>query len=194
MVATNSYLMKNNYQKLLVSSTIIYAAMGIFTPAWYLFLTEKIGSAEFGLAIGLMAIAGGVTAYFTGRLADIHRKKIILFWADIFLALITLAYVFVSSAMGIYALQLIYGVIGAISIMLENIMISLFTTEDKRGQGMGLFSGVQQVGVGVFMILGGFLVPVMGIKAIFILVSILILLGAIVALSIKEEDKKVQST
>lgn len=167
----------------------MYASIGIFTPAWYLFLSQKGGSSEFGLSLGIMAIAGGITAYFAGRLADLHNKPKLLLWAYVLFSLVTLGYVFVSSSLAIYFLQAIYGIVGAVIVLLENVMISVYTLPDKRGRGMGLLSGVQQIGVGVFMILGGGLVSIMGISAIFILVSVLMLVGAVVVLTIEPDVK-----
>lgn len=181
--------MKKNYKKLIIASAIVYASIGIFTPAWYLFLSQKGGSSEFGLALGIMAIAGGITAYFAGRLADLHNKPKLLFWAYVLFSLITLGYVFVSSPITIYFLQAIYGIVGAVIVLLENVMISVYTLPNKRGRGMGLFSGVQQIGVGAFMIIGGGLVSIMGISSIFVLVSILMLAGAVVVLTIAPEVK-----
>lgn len=177
--------MRKNYKKLIIASAIVYASIGIFTPAWYLFLTQKGGSSEFGLALGIMAIAGGITAYFAGRFADSRNKPKLLFWSYIFFSLITLGYVFVSSPIAIYFLQAIYGIVGAVIVLLENVMISVYTMPHNRGRGMGLLSAVQQIGVGVFMILGGGLVSIMGISAIFVLVSILMLAGAVVVLTIE---------
>ncbi|MEK7157816.1 MAG: MFS transporter [Patescibacteria group bacterium] len=187
------FFMRKNYKKLIIASAIVYASIGIFTPAWYLFLTQKGGSSEFGLALGIMAIAGGITAYFAGWLADLHNKPKLLFWAYVLFSLITLGYVFVSSSVAIYFLQAIYGIVGAVIVLLENVMISVYTLPDKRGRGMGLFSGIQQIGVGVFMILGGGLISIMGISSIFILVSILMLAGSVVVLTIASDAKESKS-
>ena len=78
-------------------------------------------------------------------------------------------------------------------VLLENVMISVYTLPDKRGRGMGLFSGIQQIGVGVFMILGGGLISIMGISSIFILVSILMLAGSVVVLTIASDAKESKS-
>ena len=185
--------MRKNYKKLIIASAIVYASIGIFTPAWYLFLSQKGGSSEFGLALGIMAIAGGITAYFAGRLADLHNKPKLLFWSYVLFSLITAGYVFASSPIAIYFLQVLYGIVGAVIVLLENVMISVYTLPHNRGRGMGLLSGVQQIGVGVFMILGGGLVSVIGISSIFILVSILLFAGALIVLTIKPETKNIQN-
>lgn len=181
--------MKRNYKKLIIASAIVYVSVGIFTPAWYLFLSQKGGSSEFGLALGIMAIAGGITAYFAGRLADLRHKPKLLFCSYVLFSLITLGYIFISSPITIYFLQAIYGIVGAVIVLLENVMISVYTPPDKRGRSMGLLSGVQQIGVGIFMIIGGGLVSIMGISAIFVLVSILMLVGAVVVLTIDSSVK-----
>ena len=76
-------------------------------------------------------------------------------------------------------------------VLLEKVMISVYTSPDNRGRGMGLFSGVQQIGVGAFMIIGGGLVSIMGISAIFILVSVLLFIGAFVVLTISPDVKEI---
>ena len=109
-------------------------------------------------------------------------------------SLITAGYVFASSPFAIYFLQAIYGIVGAVIVLLENVMISVYTSPDNRGRGMGLLSGVQQIGVGAFMIIGGGLVLIMGISPIFILVSVLLFIGAVVVLTIEPEIKDIRNT
>lgn len=193
MFVSPYFLMKKNYIKLIIASAIVYASMGIFTPAWYLFLSQKGGSSEFGLALGIMAIAGGITAYFAGRLADSRNKPKLLFLSYILFSLITIGYVFASSSFVIYFLQTLYGIIGSVIVLLENVMISVYTSPHNRGHGMGLLSGVQQLGVGVFMIIGGGLVSAIGIYPVFILVSILLFAGAFVVLTIAPEIEGIEN-
>lgn len=177
--------MKENYQKLVIASAIVYASMGIFTPAWYLFLSQKDGALQFGLALGIMAIAGGVASYFFGRFSDTRNKPVILSGAYFALALVVVSYAFSPSLFVIYILQFFYGIVSAIILLLENVLASIYTSEKQRGEGMGLFSGIQQVVIGVSMILGGGLTNIIGVNGVFFTTSTLLIIGGMVALRIK---------
>jgi MFS family permease len=177
--------MKGNYQKLIIASAIVYASMGIFTPAWYLFLSQKNGALQFGLALGIMAIAGGVASYFFGRFSDTRNKPIILSGSYFALAFVVSAYTFTPPLFVIYILQFFYGIISAVILLLENVLASIYTPEKQRGEGMGLFSGIQQVVIGVSMILGGGLANIIGINGVFFTTSVFLIIGGVVALQIK---------
>jgi len=111
--------MKKNYHTLIIASAIVYASMGLFTPAWYLYLSRKDGAMQFGPALGIMAIAGGISAYFLGRFSDTRSKPLILSGAYFALALVVVSYTLPLNFFAIYCLQFFYGVISAIILLLE---------------------------------------------------------------------------
>lgn len=179
--------MSGNYKRLIIASSIVYASMGIFTPAWYLYLTKTGGSLQFGVALGLMAIAGGVTSYVAGHLSDKKNKVTVLLFLYLLLAITVSLYAFVHTVVFIYLLQIAYGVLSSSTILLENVLASMLTLPEKRGKGMGLFSGTQQVVVGVSMLFGGGLAGIIGLSNVFFLTSAFLLVGVFVVSKIKME-------
>lgn len=177
--------MKYNYIKLITVSAITYASLGIFTPAWYLFLSQKGSTLQFGLVLGITTIAGGITSYFIGRISDNYSKSRILYLSYFSLSFVIFSYIFVSSYTAIYIIQFLYGVACSSIILLENVLVSINTPEEKRGKGMGFLSGMQQVIIGVCMILGGGLANFLGVNYVFIIVGLLFLGGAFIATRIK---------
>lgn len=177
--------MKNNYIKLIIVSAITYAALGIFTPAWYIFLSQKGSTLQFGLVLGITTIAGGLTSYFIGRISDNYQRSKILSSSYFLLSLVIFSYIFVSSYFAIYIIQFLYGVTSASVILLENVLVSINTPEEKRGKGMGLLSGMQQIIVGVCMILGGGIANFLGVNNVFIMAGLLFLMGTFIAIQIR---------
>ena len=78
--------------------------------------------------------------------------------------------------------------LGSSVVLLENVLASMLTLPEKRGKGMGLFSGTQQVVVGVSMLFGGGLAGIIGLSNVFFLTSALILVGVFVVSKIKTEE------
>lgn len=172
--------MKNNYRTLIIATAIVYASMGLFTPAWYLYLTKTGGSIQFGAALGLMAIAGGMTSYAAGYLSDRKNKVTILLSLYLLLAITVSLYALTHSVLIIYLLQVAYGILSSGIVLLENILASILTPVEKRGKGMGIFSGTQQIVIGISMLLGGGLASVIGLSNVFFLTSALLLIGVFV--------------
>ncbi len=178
--------MKNDYIKLITVSAIAYASLGIFAPAWYLFLSQKGGTLQFGLVLGITTIAGGLTSYFIGRISDNYSKPFILSLSYFLLALVVFSYTFISSFFVIYIIQFLYGATSASIILTENVLVSINTPEEKRGSGMGLFTGMQQVIIGLCMILGGWIAAFLGVNNVFIIVGSMLLLGSLISTGIKK--------
>jgi MFS family permease len=144
--------------------------------------------------MGLVSIAGGVSAYFLGKLADVGNKPRILLATYATLSLVPLLYIYTPSNFAIYCLHAIYGISASSAILLENVLISLYTPANERGKGMGFLSGVRQVGIGLAMIVGGFLVAVVGVSKVFALVSVIILVACLVVARIKSTESPERPT
>lgn len=181
--------MENNYKKLIIATAIVYASMGIFTPAWYLYLTRTGGSIQFGAALGLMAIAGGVTSYAAGYLSDRKNKVTILLSLYLLLAITVSLYALTGSITIIYLLQIAYGILSSSIVLLENVLASILTPLEKRGKGMGIFSGTQQVVIGISMLFGGGLAGIIGLSNVFFLTSALLLIGVFVVSQVRVGEK-----
>ncbi len=179
--------MKENYKKLILISSIGYVASGIFAPAWYIFLSQRADPLKFGLLLGITAIAGGLATYFTGKFSDKYDKSLILTLSYLLLALTSVSFIFVESILAICSIQFIFGIASSIVILMENILVSINTEEHQRGLGMGLFSGVQQVIIGVCMIIGGWIAIVTNIDRVFLLAAILLFICS--AISTKIQNK-----
>lgn len=177
--------MKENYKKLIIASSVVYASMGLFTPAWFLYLINTGGALQFGTALGISSIAGGLVAYTSGYLSDKISKVRILLCLYILTAVTVTLYSIVHTVIVIYLLQIIYGILAASVVLLENVLASILTPPEKRGIGMGTFLGTQQIIIGISTIIGGGLIGIIGLSNVFILTGALILVGAFIVSRIK---------
>jgi MFS family permease len=177
-----------NYQLLLLFSGIDALAAGLFMPFWIIFIQEFGGSIEsFGIAVGLMALAGALTSYFVGRHSDVLGRKPFLVTAEVVMAAIMVTYTLITELWQLYALQVASGIVTAMTVTMGQTLLADNTVRGTRGKDVGRFNALGGV-VGAFAMMGGgYLAGELGIKVIFYVTASLMLLAGLAASRIREE-------
>lgn len=172
----------------LLSSNLFYFAIGLFTPFWVVFINSQGGSlSQFGLLMGSMGLAGGVTTFFLSAYSDrIGQKKIFIFLT--FLSGLTvLCYSLeTKSIYWLYMLQIIYGIVGTAHVAIETAFVGNLTSVEKRGSQVGVHRGTISIMAALAMIIGGYFVEKTGLVFIFYITALLIFISAFLVFPIRE--------
>jgi MFS family permease len=164
--------MKSNYRIYLASKAILSFASGIFGPFFVLFISQKgSGLESFGIAMGLLVMAQSITFYFAGRLSDTFGRKPFLVIEGYLSAVVVMAYLFISFHWQLYLLQIIQGILGGVEAIVGVSLLADLTETKTRGGDMGRFNAIVGTLTGLAMLLGGYIVGVLGISAVFVLMA-----------------------
>jgi MFS family permease len=177
-----------NYRLLLLATSTVGLSAGLFVPFYIVFI-QNFGKSiqSFGLAVGLMALAESITAYFIGRHSDVLGRKTFLIIAEFATGAIIIAYTFITSLMQLYVLQVIFGIMQAMEMTMVMTLLADVTEKSTRGADVGKYRAVTGVMGAFAMMGGGYLAGELGIKIIFYVAAALMFIAGLVVFYIKEE-------
>lgn len=173
--------MKKSLYKIAAIQFLIYAANGLFTPAWYVLLLKRGQNIEqFGLLLGLTALGSVAAASFVGILSHYRHPLRILSAASLLLGAVMALYVLPSSLQMVYLLQVLYGTLGTAILTLEQILISTYAGQD--GKSIGFYNSIMHGTIGVAMIAGGYAASMVGGSAAIMVAAGIALCSSVIAL------------
>ena len=177
-----------NYKLFLISNSLLAFILGIFTPFYILFLQDFGGNAEqFGLAVGLMMLAGALTSYFVGKYSDVFGRKRFIVAGGLLETAVIFTYTLITTLPQLYILQAINGVTISMQTTMETTFLGDITKKEKRGLDIGRYQAILGV-IGALAMMGsGFLVGTLGIKILFYAVAAVVLISTVPLFYIKED-------
>ncbi len=155
---------------------------------------DSMGGQDYkGAIIGLFTLSACISRPFSGRLADtIGRVPVILFGT--FVAVITNSlYIVVPGVLGFLILRLIHGLTVGFNSTGATAYISDIVPNEKRGEAMGFFGLMNNVGAGLAPLLGSYMTKTFGINSMFLTSSVLATGSALVFWKVNETLKNKQS-
>ena len=177
----------DNFRYLLISSSMIGFITGIWGPFYTLYVQDLGGSLEnFGIAFGLLTISSAITSYIAGRHSDKIGRKPFLIASNLLGVLLLISYVFITSVLQLFLVQILVGVSDSIWLISETALLGDITKKKSRGRMLGEYRSIIGILQGVAMLFGGFLVGKMGFDAIFYLAAFVVGISTIPLLFIKE--------
>ena len=178
-----------NYKIFLGADTIVSFAMGLFGPFWAVFILEFGDSSieSLGFAVGIMILAQSLTAYFAGKFSDRFGRKGFMVGANLAIAMIIFSYTLVESLVQLYAVQVMFGIVTAISGTAESAFLGDITERATRGRDVGKLNAITGIAAALAMMGGGILVGGFGFNIIFYAVAGFFFLSAVLLLLIKEK-------
>ncbi len=155
----------------MVCSGIIYSVLALYIL--------ELGATE--AIIGLIFATGSATAAFTGplfgRLSDrFGRKRVLMLSMGIFV-IVFLLYSLAESFLDITIIQGLEGIAWGAEGATALALIADIVPSVERGQAMGMYSTVWNLGWIVGPALGGVLAQLVGFRTMFMICSLLILFG-----------------
>jgi MFS family permease len=164
------------FNRIVVIEFLIYLASGLFVPAWYKIIFERGSTIEqFGILLGLMALASIASAYIAGWLCDRFNPFKVFSGTILIESLVMLAYIPNLGLYAVYALQILYGVVSVASVTTAQILVAKHS--EGKGKAIGTYNSILQGTIGLGMISSGFLAGAIGIYTM-VGVSVAILMSA----------------
>lgn len=188
----------NKIIKVLISTDMVFlSALGLITPIFAIFITDKIigGSVEVvGFAAAIYWIGRSIfeipIAKFLDKTKGEKDDLYFLVFGYTLCAIVNFGYIFSTLPWHIYVLQFVYAIGAAISWPAWS---ALFTRHIDKGRESFEWS-IEHVsfslGIGITGALGGLIVATMGFNMAFILAGIFALLGGLLPLIIFKDVKK----
>ncbi|MCB9252595.1 MAG: MFS transporter [Flavobacteriales bacterium] len=172
--------------RMALGSLLFFGSMNMILPELPAYLDSMGGDKYKGGIIGLFTISACFSRPFSGRLSDvIGRLPVIMFGCWIAVATNVL-YIFVPTVAGFLILRLIHGITIGFNATGTTAYISDISPPSKRGEAMGFFGLMNNVGAGLAPLLGSFLTVRFGINSMFITSSLLALASTLIFLKIHE--------
>jgi len=160
--------------------------MNMLLPELPGYLRSMGGAQYIGAIFGLFTVTACISRPFSGRLADtIGRVPVIMFGTLVAIITNTL-YILLPTVMGFMILRLIHGLTIGFNATGATAYVSDIVPAEKRGEAMGFFGVMNNVGAGLGPLLGSSITKNFGIDKLFITASILATGSAIVFWGIKE--------
>ena len=146
-----------------------------------------------GAIIGLFTLSACISRPFSGRLADTIGRVPVIIFGTVVAVVTNSLYIVVPGILGFLILRLIHGLTIGFNSTGATAYISDIVPPEKRGEAMGFFGLMNNVGAGLAPILGSFVSKNYGMDAMFLTASVLALGSASVFWNINETIKNKQA-
>ena len=144
---------------------------------------------EAGLLMTIFLISAIIVRPFTGKLLDIVGKRKMLLVSLFFYLICTILYYFITPFGGLLALRFFQGVWFSIVTTAAGSLAADIVPPTRRGAGLGYFVMSTNLAVVIGPFIALFVIQTYSYDALFILMSVLMIIGAVVALLIPKMDK-----
>jgi MFS family permease len=180
---------------LVLSDLVFYTGWGLFSPLFAIFVLESIiGGTAFavGMAAGINLIIRSLLRVPFGIYSDKNQKIAYHFmiWGLLISAFIPLGYIFARSVFHIYLLQAVLGAFLAMSTSGWTAIYSRHLDKRKESTEWGIDAVAVGIGPGIAGMVGGALITLFSFDLVFILVSLIGILGVAMLLFIKKDIMK----
>lgn len=184
-------MLNKNLKILLYSSNIWYLGEGMFAPIFGLF-TQKIGGSILDIS-GIWAtylIATGVFTVIVGKISDRSMCKAKLMIIGYALnALFTFCYLFASSQLSLFTVQIGLGIASALATPTWNALYAQYEDQGKAGLIWGMADGQSKVMTGIAVIIGGVIVNWLSFNALFMTMGIIQVFATLYSIQLLKQQK-----
>ena len=138
------------------------------------------------MAYGIFTISSALVHKLIGKSCDRLGNKIFLVINSFGMALLFLLFPVVTSIWQVYVIQVLLGIFGAMQKTSEKTIVANFTDGVNRGERIGIYHGWLAIFSGIAVRVGGYIADLLTLEIIFYIGSIVLFLGGIAVLKIKE--------
>ena len=183
---------KKAFAVLVGSMFISMLGMGIVSPFLPIYAdTLGASSLQVGLVQAAFNITGIGTLLFIGRLSDRFGRKSFLSGGLSILAISSVGLMFANDIVHLIIWRLVQGLGASAHLPIAQAYMGDITPEGDEGKWMGLFNAVLFAGMGAGPLIGGVITDAFSIKATFLIMAVLNVLGLLATLVfLKEMPRK----
>ncbi|MGL5925873.1 MFS transporter [Chroococcidiopsis sp.] len=189
-------MLQKNLKILLYSSNIWYLGEGMFAPIFGLF-TQKIGGNILDIS-GIWAaylVATGIFTILVGKLSDRNISKAKLMIIGYALnAIFTFCYLFVSSQLSLFLVQVGLGIASALATPTWNALYAQYEDREKAGQIWGMADGQSKVMTGLAVVLGGVIVNWLSFNTLFITMGTIQVIATLYSIQLLRQQGRAATT
>lgn len=137
---------------------------------------------EAGLLMTIFLLSAIIVRPFTGKLLDMIGKRKSLLWGLLFYLLSTILYIFITAFEGLLFLRFFQGIWFSIITTAAVSITSAIVPPSRRGAGLGYFVMSSNLAVVVGPFIALYIIQAYSFHILFITMSVLMVIGALVAL------------
>lgn len=141
-----------------------------------------------GLLVTVFLISAIIVRPFSGKLLDIFGKKRMLIISVILYFICTILYIFVKPFVLLLALRFFQGIWFSIITTAAGSLAADIVPNNRKGAGLGYFTMSTNLAVVIGPFVGLLLIQHFNYDTLFIVLSIIVFLGSMIALTIKTDD------
>jgi MFS family permease len=165
---------------------MVMGGFALIAPIFAVFITGQVdgGSVQVvGIADGIYLFVRSIMQIPFGYIIDKVKGEKDDFWVmfvgTILMAAIPIFYIFCDTPLKLYAVQFVYGLVGAATFPTWLAIFTRHIDHNREGFEWGVYQTLSGVSMAIFSALGGFIASEYGFKTLFISVSILCLTGGL---------------
>ena len=170
-------------------SSIWAIVFGLIGP-FYVVHVERLsgGMEKLGIAFSIMVLFQSLTSYLAGHYSDRLGRRPFLFLTSYVDATILFLYTIIDETYQLYLLQGMLGMTNGVAGTISTSLLGDLTVKGKRGKAIGRFNAIVSLASAVGLALGGYIAKLYGIKSLFYLASVVVVLSTVLLFFIKEGE------
>ncbi len=176
------YILSFSLLPMMISTGMIYSVLPIY-------LSSNLGAGEMqvGLLFTTGAATGAISSILLGRVADRIGKKPLVVTSQLLFAAVMLLYSAITSYIQAFPLHVVEGFGWAMASTSAPALVADVSERGRRGEAMGIYNTMWNLGWVVGPFLGGSLAQFYGFRVALKVSFAMILIGAILALLLINE-------
>jgi DHA1 family multidrug resistance protein-like MFS transporter len=185
-------LSSSSARNLLIFTTVssIWAIVfGLIGPFYVVYVERLSGGMEkLGIAFSIMILLQSGTSYFAGRFSARLGRRPFLFVTAYLDAIILLLYTVINETYQLYLLQGMLGLTNGVADTISTSLLGDLTVKEKRGKVVGKFNAIVGLASAAGLALGGYIAKFYGIKSLFYIASVVVVLSTVLLFFIREGE------
>ncbi|MBR9679329.1 MAG: MFS transporter [Nanoarchaeota archaeon] len=176
------------------SDILLLSSAGLIGPIFAIFIDDHLiggGALAAGMAMMVFLLVSGVGDLIMGRYIDkIENPKLFLIIGSLIIAIVPIAFIFITNVNQLYALEAVAGIGAALSYPIWYMMFSNNLDQKHDGYAWSIYEFCTRISMAITAFLGGWVAQNFGFKETFIIVGVLGIMGAVTLIFIKIPEKK----
>ena len=185
--------MKKGLKLLILSDLLIIMSFGLISPILAIFVKDGLtGGNAFaaGISTGIVLLVKSLLEIPFGKVEDHHSKKKYLIIGTFIISFVHLGYFLVNHVYQLYFVQFIYGIGAAMAFPAFGALFLRYLDRGKAAYEWSVYGTVVGLGTAITAFLGGLVAQKFSFDTLFLVTSIVSIIGTFVLFKIPAEHLK----